>query len=170
MRVIFERVDGRRYRVGVVRDGRYDVGPDVPLRSAPGNADVPHDLVHFVVEEQAKLRLGIYGQVAAGGDCGGFFSPAPADRHRASDAKRSGRLGGAGRADVAVSERLAAAAAGGRIADGRTVSSLDPSLRDAINERLAQVLAAWRATPDGGRLSVVWPNELTIRNGRLPAR
>jgi len=76
MQVIFERVDDRRYRIGVVRDGRYDVGVDVPVRGAPGHADVPHDLVHFVVEEQAKLRLGIYGQVAAGGDCGGS-SPRP---------------------------------------------------------------------------------------------
>ncbi|MGN6608789.1 MAG: hypothetical protein ACTHMS_17490, partial [Jatrophihabitans sp.] len=76
MRVIFERIDGRSYRIGVRRDGRHDVGPDVPVRLAPGWATVPHDLVHFAVEEQARLSLGVFGQVAAGGDCGGFFRPA----------------------------------------------------------------------------------------------
>lgn len=125
MRVIFERVDERRYRIGVMRDGRHDVGADVPVRGAPGRADVPHDLVHFVVEEQAGLALGIYGQVAAGGDCGGFFA-------------RDGRL--------------------------------DPSLRAAINQRLGEVLDRWRRTPPGGRLVLTWPDTLTIRNGRIPAR
>ncbi len=170
MQVIFERVDDRRYRIGVVRDGRYDVGVDVPVRGAPGHADVPHDLVHFVVEEQAKLRLGIYGQVAAGGDCGGFFAPAPGHRHPAKDAKRSARIGSAGRPDVAISERLAALAVKGHIAGNAEVQDVDASLRTAINRRLTQLLDQWRATPHGGRLVVVWPEELTIRNGRIPAR
>ena len=69
---------------------------------------VPHDLVHFVVEEQAELSLGIYGQVAAGGEVGGFFRPDPGDRHKAADQRRSRRLGSAGGADVGMSERLAA--------------------------------------------------------------
>ncbi len=93
MQVVFERVDARRYLIGIVRDGRYDVGADVPVRPAPGPADVPHDLVHFAVEEQLGLRLGIYGQVAAGGDVGGFFVPAPTDRHPAGDKRRSERVG-----------------------------------------------------------------------------
>lgn len=167
MQVIFERVDDRRYRIGIVRDGRYDVGVDVPVRAAPGHADVPHDLVHFVVEEQAELRLGIYGQVAAGGDCGGFFAPPPSDRHPAKDAKRSARIGGAGRPDVAVSERLAALAATGQIAGSVDSRELDTPLRSAINSRLASVLAQWRATPPGGQLILPWPENLTIRNGRI---
>jgi hypothetical protein len=168
--VIFERVDDRRYRIGIRRDGRHDVGADVPMRGAPGHADLPHDLIHFVVEEQAGLRLGIYGQVAAGSDCGGFFSPAPADRHPARDAKRSARIGRAGRSEVASSERLAALAHRGWIEAGADDSDLSPSLRDAINQRLANVLDQWRATPPGGRLALAWPEELTIRNGRIPAR
>jgi hypothetical protein len=170
MRVIFERVDDRRYRIGVQRDGRYDTGPDVPVRAAPGHADVPHDLVHFIVEEQAGLRLGIYGQVAAGGDCGGFFAPPPEARHPARDAKRSARVGRAGRSDVAVSERLASLARRGAIADAVTDSDVAPPLRDAINRRLAEVLGRWRATPSGGRLVLTWPDSLTIRNGRVPVR
>ena len=65
MDVVFERVDARRYLIGVRRNARTDVGADVTPRPGPGHAEVPHDLVHFVVEEQAELPLGIYGQVAA---------------------------------------------------------------------------------------------------------
>jgi hypothetical protein len=47
VRVIFERIDDSRYQIGIRRDGRFDVGADIPLRSAPGGGSVPHDIVHF---------------------------------------------------------------------------------------------------------------------------
>jgi hypothetical protein len=75
--VVFERVDARRYLIGVLRRSRTDVGPDIRPRPGPGHAEVPHDLVHFVVEEQAGMPLGIYGQLAAGGDVGGFLPSRP---------------------------------------------------------------------------------------------
>jgi hypothetical protein len=162
VRVIFERVDDSRYRIGVLRDGRFDVGADIPLRSAPGGGRVPHDLVHFAVEEQAGLRLGVFGQVAAGGDVGGFFRPVPAARRPALDRKRSKRIGAAGRTDTALSERLAGLAAGGRIGEA---ADLDPLLREAINRRLADLLEQWRALPVGERLVLTWPDELTVRHG-----
>ena len=163
MRVIFERVDDSRYRIGVLRDGRFDVGADIPLRAAPGGGPVPHDIVHFAVEEQAGLRLGVFGQVAAGGDVGGFFRPVPAERRPARDQKRSKRIGAAGRADTALSERLAGLAARGRIDDA--VAELSPPLREAINRRLAELLEAWRSVPVGERLVLTWPAELTVRRG-----
>lgn len=169
MQVIFERVDDRRYRIGITRNGRDDVGADVPIRNAPGHADVPHDLVHFVVEEQVGLRLGIYGQVGAGGDCGGFFSPSPGDRRPATDAKRSTRVGRAGRSDVATSERLAGLAASG-VLEGIDGSGPDSAVRAAINQRLAEVLDQWRKTRPGGHLVLTWPEALTIRKGRIPAQ
>jgi hypothetical protein len=164
--VIFERVDARRYRIGVERSGRYDVGADVGVRAAPGSAVVPHDLVHFVVEEQAGLRLGIYGQVAAGGDVGGFFRSAVGTRKSVAEARRARRLGRAGRPQVAVSERLA----GLVDADGvvHPATDVDEGLRVRIQRRLDDVLGRWRATPEGGRLVIPWPDDLVIRHGRLP--
>ncbi len=160
MQVIFERVDERRYLIGAVRDGRHDVGADVPVRPGPGSADVPHDLVHFVVEEQAGLTLGIYGQLALGADVGGFFRTAQEHRSLARDHRRSTRLGRAGRDQVAESERLASLARTGRVT---AVADLDPALARALDQRLGEVLALWRAVPHGGRLTLTWPDRLTAR-------
>jgi hypothetical protein len=166
--VIFERVDRRRYRIGAARNGRHDVGADVVMHAAPGHAAVPHDLVHFIVEEQAGLQLGIYGQVAAGGDVGGFFRRGIGSRKSVRDARRSRRLGRAGRRDVAESERLAGPVGDdGRIA---TAVEIDERLRARIQGRLDELLTRWNATANGGRLILTWPDELTIRHGVLPSR
>ena len=162
--VIFERVDARRYRIGATRGGRYDVGADVDVRPGPGGADLPHDLVHFVVEEQAGLGLGIYGQVAAGGDVGGFFRAG--HPRTLAERRRSERVGRAGRHEVERSEQLAGLVAH----DGsvRPHPELDERLRTAIETRLAGLVAAWRAVPAGGRLVLPWPEHLQPRHGRLP--
>src|SRR3546814_20442724 len=40
---------------------------------APGfDPDLPHDMVHFVVEAALGLKMGVFGQIAAGGDAGSF--------------------------------------------------------------------------------------------------
>jgi hypothetical protein len=51
---------------------RVDVCADAPMRMAPGDEDIPHDMLHFVVEDQAGLKLD-YGQAAAGGEVGGYL-------------------------------------------------------------------------------------------------
>jgi hypothetical protein len=163
MRVVFERYDERRYGIGIVRDGRRDVGADVPVRPGPGHAAVPHDLVHFVVEEQAGLTLGVFGQVAAGGDAHGFFRPAPADR-TGRDRKRSERVGRAGREQVSLSEQLAALVGpGGTWAPSTRELIGDPRLEARLRARLAEVLGRWRATPPGERLVLDWPDRLIAR-------
>ena len=114
------------------------------------------------------MRLGIYGQVAAGGDVGGFFRSAVGTRKSVNDARRSRRLGRAGRHDVAESERLAA------LVDNRgwvaAAEEVDELLRTRIAQRLDEILARWNATPNGARLTLTWPDDLTIRNGVLPSR
>ena len=168
MDVVFERLDARRYSIGIVPNDRYDVGADVPLRGAPGQGRAPHDLVHFVVEEQAELRLGIYGQVAAGGEVGGFFRPAPDDRSHARDAMRSKRLGRAGRDDCALSEQLAALVNTDGAIDRARAEEFDPDLIHAIELRLGEVLRRWDRVQPGGRLILTWRDRLTIRHGRIP--
>jgi hypothetical protein len=156
MDVVFERVDQRRYRIGILRNARTDVGPDIAPRPGPGHPDVPHDLVHVVVEEQAGLTMGIYGQVAAGGDVGGFFRPAPEDRHEASDQRRSRRLESAGAADVGRSERLASLVDHRGRLTGPVPDEFEPGLDPRIQARLDEVLRHWQRTQPGGRLVLTW--------------
>jgi hypothetical protein len=167
MEVVFRRLNDRQYGIGLIRSGARDVGMDVAVRVAPGDTRVPHDLVHFVVEVQAGLKLGIFGQSAAGGDVGGFFRASGGKRGNARQAKRSRRLGRAGRSDVGRSEQLAGLARDGVISAHVDPVTVSPSLRDSINRRLAEVLEEWNRVPVGGDLVMQWPAELTIKRGQL---
>ncbi len=165
--MVFRRLNDRQYGIGLIRGGVRDVGNDVALRVAPGDTRVPHDLVHFVVEEQAGLKLGIFGQCAAGGDVGGFFRASGGKRGNTRQAKRSRRLGGAGRSDVGRSEELAGLARAGAISPDVDPESVSPALRELINKRLNEVLAQWDTVPVGGDLVLPWPANLTIKRGQL---
>jgi hypothetical protein len=165
--VVFRKLNERQNGIGLIRDGARDVGGDVAVRLAPGDARVPHDLAHFVVEEQAALKLGIFGQCAAGGDVGGFFRASAGKRGKAQQLKRSRRLGGAGRSDVGRSEELAGLAFSGAIPPEADPVAVPPALRESINRRLNEVIAQWNSTPVGGDLVLHWPSHLTIRRGQL---
>ncbi|HTI77444.1 MAG TPA: hypothetical protein VL634_20765 [Mycobacterium sp.] len=167
MEVVFRRLSHRQYGIGLIRDGARDVGENVAMRVAPGDSRVPHDLVHFVVEEQAGLKLGIFGQCAAGGDVGGFFRASGGKRGKTRQAKRSRRLGGAGRSDVGRSEELAGMARDGSIPAEVPPAEVLPELRNAINTRLDEVLARWNAVPVGGDLVLPWPVRLTVKRGQI---
>ena len=53
------------------------------MNPAPGYEDLlPHDLVHLLVEIRWKLRDGIYGDVAAGGNAGTLPARRNATRRR----------------------------------------------------------------------------------------
>ena len=72
MIVIFQRTGQRRYAVEAQRPGR----PNVVMNPAPGyDPLVPHDMMHMVVEAQLRLKRGVFGQLAAGGDAGTFHVP-----------------------------------------------------------------------------------------------
>lgn len=67
MRVTFRRTHQRGYAVDVEREG----ADDLTMNPAPGYDDLlPHDLVHLLVERRWRLRDGIYGGLAAGGNAG----------------------------------------------------------------------------------------------------
>ena len=69
MQVTFTKTGKRRYRVSVE-------GPGVVaawMEPAPGYHErLPHDMAHFVVENELGLAGGIFGQLAAGGTAGTF--------------------------------------------------------------------------------------------------
>jgi len=111
MEVTFRKTGRRRYAIDVRREGF----PDVTMDPAPGfDPHLPHDLVHFVVEAEMGLELGVFGQLAKGGDAGTFrkLSTPPAGirsarRERRRESRRAAPLSDAGHRDAVFSERAA---------------------------------------------------------------
>lgn len=69
MKVHFIRSGERRYSMRIERGE----GPALVMDPAPGfDPDLPHDMVHFVVEAALDLKTGVFGQLAAGGNAGSF--------------------------------------------------------------------------------------------------
>lgn len=177
MLVTFTRLPGARYGVDVIRES----GPPARLRVAPGRgiaADaLPRDIAHFLVEREFGLKLGIYGQLAAGGDAGCFWA-APADRD-ARLAHLAHRLQVTGRGDLGRSVTLVGVCtAAWQVEFGRRVA---PStgrwpLLDAAEIPVAAVAGtvaafdaaalAWNDLEVGEALPFEWPAALTLARKR----
>lgn len=165
MRVRFERTGQRRYAVAVLRS----LHGDLRMDPAPGYSDlIPHDLVHWVVEDEFGLRDGIFGQLAAGGNAGTFV---PTEELRtkawARQVERRNRTTGT---DMGRSEALAAQVYprwlrhGGHVPGSRYVHQdpprtdlSDPDLHRAF-ERLDSLSGTWRAVGVGRSMTVEWPS------------
>jgi len=131
MRVQFHKTDERRYGVVILRDG----GEPLRMPTAPGNDPLmPHDLQHFIAEQELGIELGIFGQVAAGGTAGTFHGTT----HNGKAKRRSKNLSKNGRNDAARSERATYLCVA------------------RINARMEQLSQEWAATPIGGSLELRW--------------
>jgi hypothetical protein len=169
VRVTFRRNRRRGYAVDIIRE-RHE---DLTMSPAPGYDDLlPHDLVHLLVEMHWRLRDGIYGELAAGGNAGTFrladARPGDeSDRERRRKARRARRSHGG--LDMERSEQLAgvvharwnARQHGARLPDWYAVAVGaagvgDDEIEAALAE--AEVLSTrWRGVPVGGSMSVEWP-------------
>ena len=101
MNVTFTRTAERRYRVSVEGPGLESSW----MEPAPGyDARLPHDMAHFVVENELGIAGGIFGQLAAGGHARTFH---PTDeRAKRKIARRGKRIAVANRGDAMLSERV----------------------------------------------------------------
>lgn len=173
MNVIFRRTGDRRYAVILEAPGR---APQA-VEPAPGyDDDIPHDLVHYVVEAELGLELGVFGRAALGG---GTFIPSQTGtpreraRQRRKQLRREQSLHTADDAasrDMTTSERLAGLVdLAWRRRHGQKPDPLrrpPPPARspeeeariDRVVARLGVLSRAWRALPIGGELSFVWPS------------
>jgi hypothetical protein len=173
VRVSFKRTGIGRYAV-VVAVPR---GATLAADPAPGfDADIPHDLVHYVVEAELGLTNGVYGRAAQG--AGTFVATAEQDasprqrvrqqrkRYRRERALRS--HGGRPAAEMATSERIAALSgvawrrkAGQRPDTRRPAPVLPPEdakFVERVVARLEVLAPLWRALPVGGELVFEWPS------------
>jgi hypothetical protein len=174
--VAFTRLTAARYGVDAIRES----GPPARLRVAPRHPEsLPHALAQLLVEREFGLKLGVYGQLNAGGDAGRFWS-APADRD-ARLAHLAHRLQVAGRGDVGRSVTLVAVCMAAWQAEaGRRPVALAGlgagSLLDVTEIPFAAVAAAvaafddsalaWSRSPAGGALQFEWPAALSVLPGR----
>jgi hypothetical protein len=109
MKVQFRRTGARSYAITIYREDQ----PPVEMNPAPGYDPImPHDLMHLVVESELGIGLGVFGQVAEGGNAGTFHpvsshgeSPREAARRRRRASRRGEKLLRAGRHQAAQSER-----------------------------------------------------------------
>jgi hypothetical protein len=87
MRVTFTRTAERRYRVSVEGSGLVSSW----MEPAPGyDSCLPHDMAHFVVENELGITGGVFGQLAIGGDSSTFHTSD--NRVRRKLAKRGHRI------------------------------------------------------------------------------
>jgi hypothetical protein len=184
VRVHFVRSGERRYSMRIEREG----APVLVMDPAPGfDPDLPHDMVHFVVEAALGLKTGVFGQIAAGGDAGSFHVEAGGvlsakERQRAARkqvakgaklVKAQGREGelselAAFLFDVAWRSETRPDSAAQRAALGeaeRTRQSLSADERAGIDAARPRVFAdfdqlsrAWRALKMGDALILEWPS------------
>ncbi|MEV4003310.1 hypothetical protein [Actinomadura sp. NPDC049753] len=170
MDVSFERTGERRYATVVRLPGRHPRRMD----PAPGYDDqIPHDLVHYLVEAEMGLTSGVFGRAAAGGG-GGFNETveAPGDaRRRAREQrrlkKREAFLNRSDPGDMGRSEHLAGLCdlawrrrAGARTpawAERRPIPPEDRPAVDRVLARLDELVPLWRDLPVGGSLTFTWP-------------
>lgn len=88
MKVHFIRSGARRYGMRIERAS----GPALVMDPAPGfDPDLPHDMVHLIVEAGLGLKGGLFGQLADGGDGGTFHVEAADGKAAAKERQRAAR-------------------------------------------------------------------------------
>lgn len=174
MHVTFTRLTGDRYGVDVIRAS----GPPARLRASPRHREqLPAAIAHLVVEREFGLRLGMFGQLAAGGDAGSFWS-APADRDTRL-ANRAHRLQITGRGDLGRSVALVAlCTATWELESGRRATPLEgpwplfdaaavPGRAVATAVRLfGEIAAQWSVLGVREQVAFDWPAALTLTGRR----
>jgi hypothetical protein len=148
MEVTFRRTGERRYAV----IARPDRSPTVTMDPAPGfDPRLPHDLVHYAVEREHHIALGVFGQLAAGGNLRTFrrLDGTPDRRLR----RRGERLAREHLDELARSEHLAAEALRAWVRGPRPHA--DERL-ERVCVRLDELSELWRRLAIGGELTLTW--------------
>jgi hypothetical protein len=182
MNVRFRRTGVRRYAVVVAVAA--DEAPRVMDPAPAYDDDIPHDLVHYVVEAELALTNGVYGRAARGG---GTFMPTAGRnvgaRERARKQRkqqRRERALGAKDArdadDMAQSERLAGLCdvawrrKHGQRPDPARPAPVprtdDAAAIERVVSRLDALAPLWRALPVGGELVFEWPHVVPTQADR----
>jgi hypothetical protein len=172
MEVTFRRTGERRYAVVAEPEGH----PAVTMDPAPGfDPRLPHDLVHYAVEREHGVELGVFGQLAAGGNLRTFrrLDGTPDRRLR----RRGERLAREHLDELARSERLAAEALRAWVRGPEALRAWVRGPGPHGDERLERVCARldglstrWSALAVGEAMTVTWPATRRTLHTASPAR
>ena len=167
MNVTFTKTGERRYRV------RAEGGGVVSQWMEPAagyDARLPHDMAHFVVENELGITGGVFGQLAAGGDARTFH---PTDKQSIRKvAKRGKRLAIANRGDAGLSEKVIFTAwrtwnNDPSVPPLKGVSAVD--IKKVCHEFEA-VSATWSKLAVGESMTLVWRRNAARAGRRRPER
>ena len=168
MNVTFTKTGERRYRVSVE-------GPGVVsswMEPAPGyDPRLPHDMAHFVVENELGMTGGVFGQLAGGGHASTFH---PTDEQASRKVvKRGKRLAAANRGEAMLSERIIFLAS--RVWNNDLSAVTPPkgvSVEDVrrVCREFDAVSAIWSKLAVGESMTLVWRGSKARAVRRRPTR
>jgi hypothetical protein len=152
--VKFTRTGERRYRVSVE-------GPGVVsswMEPAPGfDTRLPHDMAHFVVENELGITGGVFGQLAAGGLANTFH---PSDEQlRRKLHKRDNRIAAINRHDAILSEKfvsLARQAWNSDLSEAPTAEDVSTKDIRRVCQQFDVVSAVWSKLGIGESMTLAW--------------
>ncbi len=127
------------------------------MEPAPGyDARMPHDMAHFIVENELGIKGGVFGQLAAGGSARTFI-PIDVDKQRKLR-RRGKRIATTNQNDALLSERLVFVA--GEVWQNKAEAA---SFKEVPTEDIARVVrqfdvasAIWSKLSVGESMTLVW--------------
>ena len=126
------------------------------------DARLPHDMAHFVVENDLAI-MGVFGQLASGGNAHSFRPDVEQKNSRAK--KRGDRVSGESRKDAEMSQRvidIACHAWTNRPYSGATVKGVSEDDIARICRKFDEVSAVWSKLAVGESMTLEW----TAKPGR----
>ncbi|WP_147252415.1 hypothetical protein [Blastococcus sp. TF02A-30] len=167
----FTRMGDRRPVETVVER---DDGVVYAMRGAGGGPDLPHDLVHLLVETELGIADGVWGCVSDGvvwGSMRHVSGRRPPHAGERSDALKRER-GAAVMHAEGVADLVERLAAGAEVLPGQVPASGIPRERlDAAAAVLREATARWAAAAPGDTWVLEWPARAATRDrGRAPRR
>lgn len=167
MIVTFTKTANRRYRVSVEGLGVVSSW----MEPAPGyDSRLPHDMAHFVVENELGISGGVFGQLAVGGHARTFHSTAKEVSRKV--AKRGNRIADANRADANLSEQvvsIACRAWNNKLSEVLPVQGVSADDIRRICREFDKVSAVWSKLAVGESMTLAWRG-CADRSGRGRSR
>jgi anaerobic selenocysteine-containing dehydrogenase len=152
MEVTFTRTGQRRYRVSV--DG-LDVVSSY-MDPAPGYDErLPHDMAHFIVENELGIKGGVFGQIAAGG---AFIIPTDNTKRR-KIARRRERIAHVNHKDALLSEHVIAVTCNlwqKKTSEAPSIAGFPPEAIKRVCREFDAASEAWSRLGVGESMTLVW--------------